>query len=406
MLLASAPGWEHKVNLGTEFVARSVADVSELLRDVGWGRSDWCEVCRLLEKVLPGSAPSIASYDLSRPAVRSAFYSGMDEAFVASYVAHYVKVNPWIEYWAGVPSGTVAISERESPSSAFAGTEFWTDWLSRQDNMAAAVGTRLDVTARNIVHVAWHYNAASAVRYDPVGAEILAGIQPALFEATNVARQLSERLESGLPFSSLLERIDGAAMLVTRNRCIREANERAEAALSGNTVLSASGKRLVVRDPAAQRWFEERIERLADGDSTAHGTTTLRVGDDVFSLTVASAPQYASSNYALLIRPPTLVLAVIRRLAGGRIIVDDASLRRAYGLSSAELRLCEILLNGSSLAEAAEILGVSEGTIRQRVKLIFQKTRTHRQGELIARLAGFATNGWPKADPERPPIWE
>src|SRR5690606_13907888 len=190
------------------------------------------------------------------------------------------------------------------------------------------------------------------------------------------------------------------------NRCIREANRRAETALSENAVFSTCGNRLAVRDLAAQRWLEDAVQRLADGDLTGQETTAFRVGDDVFSIGATAAPQFDASNYALLISPPPLVLVVVRQLAGGRVTLDETSLRLAYRLSPSEIRLCEMLLNGQSLAEAAATLKLSDGTVRQRVKLIFQKTRTHRQGELIARLAGFATNGWPPAGTGKPPIWE
>lgn len=42
---------------------------------------------------------------------------------------------------------------------------------------------------------------------------------------------------------------------------------------------------------------------------------------------------------------------------------------------------------GASVAEAAEQLKITEGTGRTRLKMIFQKTGTSRQAELILLLA-------------------
>src|SRR5690606_17013809 len=155
--------------------------------------------------------------------------------------------------------------------------------------MTAAVGMGLAVNRRDTVHCAWHYDAASAPAYDAPAAAILEGLRPALREATNAAQLLCERLEGGLRFSSLIERIDGAALLITRNRCIREANRLAETALSENAVFSTCGNRLAVRDLAAQRWLEDAVQRLADGDLTGQETTAFRVGDDVFSIGATAA---------------------------------------------------------------------------------------------------------------------
>ncbi len=58
-----------------------------------------------------------------------------------------------------------------------------------------------------------------------------------------------------------------------------------------------------------------------------------------------------------------------------------------FGLTATEARLARNLMAGKSLREAAARLGISEGHARQRLKSIFVKTGTDRQGELIALLA-------------------
>ena len=63
-----------------------------------------------------------------------------------------------------------------------------------------------------------------------------------------------------------------------------------------------------------------------------------------------------------------------------------------YGLTPAEARLAVALLDGSSLAEIAEMHGIRELTARTQLKQVFQKTGTSRQGELVRLLAGIATH--------------
>jgi DNA-binding CsgD family transcriptional regulator len=58
-----------------------------------------------------------------------------------------------------------------------------------------------------------------------------------------------------------------------------------------------------------------------------------------------------------------------------------------FGLTATEARLARYLIAGMSLREASARLGISEGHARQRLKSIFVKTETDRQGELIALLA-------------------
>ena len=63
------------------------------------------------------------------------------------------------------------------------------------------------------------------------------------------------------------------------------------------------------------------------------------------------------------------------------------SLRQLFGLAPTECALACALATGESLQDAAARLSISVGHARQRLKAIFQKTRTSRQGELIALLA-------------------
>jgi DNA-binding CsgD family transcriptional regulator len=74
---------------------------------------------------------------------------------------------------------------------------------------------------------------------------------------------------------------------------------------------------------------------------------------------------------------------------------QDVSIRTSFGLTAAESRLALRLLTGESLKSAAAALGITYESARSQLKAIFQKTGTHRQGELIALLG--RTVGHPAA---------
>lgn len=71
------------------------------------------------------------------------------------------------------------------------------------------------------------------------------------------------------------------------------------------------------------------------------------------------------------------------------IVATD--LRRVFNLTAAEARLADRLLREESLKAAAESLSVAIGTARNQLKAIYQKTGTHRQGQLIALITHLAT---------------
>lgn len=61
-------------------------------------------------------------------------------------------------------------------------------------------------------------------------------------------------------------------------------------------------------------------------------------------------------------------------------------LQRLYGLAPSQARLAEFIANGSTLKEAARDIGITEVSARQYLKLILQKTGTHRQAELVRKI--------------------
>ena len=63
--------------------------------------------------------------------------------------------------------------------------------------------------------------------------------------------------------------------------------------------------------------------------------------------------------------------------------IDDAMVRRLYGLTPAEARLAVLLAQGHHLDEVGDILKISIHTARTHLKRIFGKTNTSSQSDLI-----------------------
>lgn len=62
------------------------------------------------------------------------------------------------------------------------------------------------------------------------------------------------------------------------------------------------------------------------------------------------------------------------------------TLSRLYGLTPAEARISLKLLQGGSLVEAADKLGISRNTAHSQLKAVYEKTGTRRQSELVRLL--------------------
>ena len=71
--------------------------------------------------------------------------------------------------------------------------------------------------------------------------------------------------------------------------------------------------------------------------------------------------------------------------------LPPALMRRLYALTPAETRLVEALVNGRTLQEAADTIGVRLNTVRNQLRSVLGKTGTRRQAELVRLVLALPT---------------
>ena len=67
--------------------------------------------------------------------------------------------------------------------------------------------------------------------------------------------------------------------------------------------------------------------------------------------------------------------------------LNPVILQDLFGFTPAESRLATLLVNGKSVLECAEALGVRISTVREQLSNLFAKTQTSRQPELVSMLS-------------------
>lgn len=82
-------------------------------------------------------------------------------------------------------------------------------------------------------------------------------------------------------------------------------------------------------------------------------------------------------------RQPTVIFLCDPRQ---KQIADPDIIRETYGLTRSEAVVASMLVDGYSIEEIAEELGVETSTARSHLKRVFTKTDTHRQSDLVRLL--------------------
>lgn len=187
-----------------------------------------------------------------------------------------------------------------------------------------------------------------------------------------------------------------ALIVVARGGGVLDWSGAGEAAVS-DRLGEIVGGRLRFADPANEEALAEGRRRLAAGRA---GEVIVRFSQD----------QAGAAVFAYLVDGPAAVrLMAAQGLApwpGAAALVFPReaeterlweSLRDAFGVTTAEIRLAARLKDGMTLKEGAADLGVSLNTARNQLKSIFDKMGLRRQCDLVRTLGQLGALDWTPA---------
>jgi DNA-binding CsgD family transcriptional regulator len=193
--------------------------------------------------------------------------------------------------------------------------------------------------------------------------------------------------------------LDENARLVHANATARRIVDMADGISlhNGTLALHAKDGHVAVRRAIWNAIAEARAGRIAPGEAVAVSRPS---GNDPFPALVA-ALWGNHLRYGLgRLDTPLAVLFVTIPEEPQEAPAD--LLRRLFGLTLAEARLCERLVLGRTVEEAAKDLGITTDTARVHLKHMFDKTGVGRQAELVAKV--LATPVWLRRRPQDPGV--
>ncbi|MDZ4790345.1 MAG: helix-turn-helix transcriptional regulator [Hyphomicrobiales bacterium] len=326
-----------------------------------------------------------------------AFFAwGTDNAFQSLYNQKYTKMNPIFPVTTFYAAGTVVSQSDILPHADMRQTRFHQEWLQPQGITDALFGIiQKSPTGSSLLAVR---------RYDgdpPVDARMrrrMALVLPHLQRAGRIgaARQFQDTKNAAL--TDTLAGLATAVFLVRADAKIVFANAAAQTMLSEMRVVRGYHSLLTAVCPDANVVLRHTFAAAALGDGAASGAIAAPIVTKDGERWIAhvlplqsGARRDGADVYA--------VAAVFVR----KVAVDTPraleGMSKLYRLTAGELRVLQALGEGCSVAAAADMLGVTESTVKTHLRHLFEKTGVNRQADLIKLLAGADS---PIAKPTRP----
>jgi DNA-binding CsgD family transcriptional regulator len=318
--------------------------------------------------------------------------SGLQRADFVPYYAYFHRIDPLSQHGLRCPPATAFTTEELLDRAAlgesdFRHTEIYADWLNPH-GIARVLGSQLPLGEGELVALAF-YRDEQARPFGRAECTLLDQLLPHLRRALRIALRIGQLDAERFALQSALDGLSiGVALLGDKGRVL-ETNRALREIAAQRDGLALARDGLVAEKPAA-------TAAMRAGEAV---TLALPRPSGRRALQVLVAPLRAdSAEGAFGERARTLVVVSDPDVKPVR---SFELLSGLYGLTAAEGRVAARLAAGTSLGEIADALGIRTSTARNHLKRIFEKTGTHRQGELVRLLNGGLGQALPGSGRDR-----
>ncbi|MDM0031495.1 LuxR C-terminal-related transcriptional regulator [Variovorax sp. J22P271] len=211
--------------------------------------------------------------------------------------------------------------------------------------------------------------------------------------APHVCRALaiSDALDIRALRSEMLEKtLDGLAagvFLTARDGHVVYMNAAAERQVRAGHAIRLAHNRLSAVDPAARAALASSIDDAARAEpAMPPGAHAVAIPDGVGGGYVATLLPIENGQRSGILAPFAASVAVFVQDPIEVPLMPGEAFARLHGLTGAELRVLMALAQGLGGMAVAEMLGISEPTVRTHLQRIFSKTGTARQSDLLGLL--------------------
>lgn len=368
--------WGTGAGMWTErLTSQSEQQLTDLIYSALLGESSWQDFLDRLNQLVPAGVSTLFFHDQLAADGAIALASGLEEQHARAYADYYAALNPWMQNVAATPLRLGIVGERIVPREEFVRSEYYADFLRRQD-IEAGIGVTL-WREQGVSFLLSMLTAHKEPEDNQKLADLLTRLSPHLVRAFRFYRgnRLGEFVHE--VSGPLLASPKVGVIVVGSDLRVRIASPAGQRRLAqgGLVGLTAAGG-LRLSDEGAMGHLRQMLARVDPGPRSRilhirpSRLTMIRIEVDGVS------SYFSGPTVAVIIEDPDPTT----------FVVDMTWFAGRFGLTPAESRVVAGVSGGLTLVEIADQAGVRLETIRSQIKSVYGKTGVSRQGDLI-RLA-------------------
>jgi DNA-binding CsgD family transcriptional regulator len=315
-----------------------------------------------------------------------------DPHYTRLYAEKYMHMNPVFPAGTFVDPGVIYTPTDVVPEAEFIGTRFHKEWVAPQ-GIVDVVCVNLEKSATSSSVLSIRRDGTQGIADDAAKSRT-ALLIPHLQRAVSIGRLFDQSKVATAVLTETLGNVEAAIILVGVNGVIVFANEPARVMLDDAALLRESRGVLVAAAPDSQRMLRDIFIVAENGDMPVDGegvtiplSTSLRHRWFAHVLPLTSGDrqrtgQLYSATVAVFVSRISLASPPPLAMLAGR-----------YQLTASEVRVLDAIMKVSSVKSVAELLGLSQATVKTHLHNLFRKTGTNRQSDLVKLMAGVEPSG-------------
>lgn len=196
-------------------------------------------------------------------------------------------------------------------------------------------------------------------------------VAPHVRRAVKLSSLLEHQAKDRAAIAGVIDRLATAVLIVDASGAIQRTNAAAEAAIGNNDVVVRRGNVIALLDEEASAHLSAA---LASGGSEPHFIVARRNRAEPHLLVLLPLDR-SCTTFALFVNAePPETPAIAKPIAA------------LFGLTPREVTILVPMIEGKTIEEIAESLGISIATARTHLARLFTKTGTGRQADLVQKV--------------------
>jgi DNA-binding CsgD family transcriptional regulator len=274
------------------------------------------------------------------------------------------------------------------PQAELAETRFYKEWIEPQ-GIGDAIAVNLEKGLTRSSFIVIRTDAATGAADESMYGR-LAALVPHLQRAVAIGRLLDQSKVAEQRLTETLNRVEAAVFLIGRNGAITFTNDPARALINEGLLLRQQDGALHAIDANADRILGEMILSAEKGDASigVRGVAVPLMNSaqerwfaHVLPLTSGRRRKDGNAHAA--------VAALFIRNTPPNAPLPLESLAKRYKLTASEVRVLDAVLKISGVKAIADMLGLSQATVKTHLHNLFRKTGASRQSDLVKLIAGI-----------------